>query len=838
MDKKLYKVMNWPLIEEIVYSESADPHRILGTQKAGNNTLVQAFFPNAKEVYVHWAVKEKDKETGKLADYAYDAKMELADEMGFFAALIPAKKVDSYYFKVIEENDGEWKVEDPYRFAPVITKEDTEKFRNGIHYEIYEKLGAHPMTIDGVEGVLFAVWAPNCMRVSVVGDFNHWDGRVHQMRRLDEVGIFELFLPGVPVGSNYKFEMKLKNGITFLKADPYANAAQLRPDTASVITDLNDFKWEDQKFIKERKSFQSQDAPISVYELYLGSVLERKDKETYPNYREIAAGVIKYVKEMGYTHVELMPVMEHPLDASWGYQVTGYYAPTSRYGSPEDFMYFVNELHKAGIGVILDFVPAHFPKDDYGLAGFDGTCLYEHADPRKGVHPHWGTLLFNYGRPEVSNFLIANALFWVEKYHADGIRMDAVASMLYLDYGRKDGEWLPNIYGGKENLEAIEMIKHLNSIMKKRNPGVLTIAEESTAFPLVTGDLDEDGLGFDLKWNMGFMNDYLDYIKYDPYFRAHHHGELTFSMIYAYTEKFMLVFSHDEVVHGKSSMLGKMPGMREQKFANLRLTYAFMMTHPGKKLLFMGQDLGEFDEWNEERAVEWNLLEYPGHQGVNKLMKDLNALYKSQKPLYELDNDPDGFEWINNISANDCYLTYARRGKKKDDVLLVIANYSGIEQVITTGVPIPGKYKELLNTDSKEYDGSGLVNPKPISSQEVEWDDRAESITVRMAPLSMTILEYVPFSKADLKRREEMKALIAAKEALRLTQEAEKLAQDAAVQAAERARLLERQMKEAKIAEKLAKENLEKAKNNTADAMNLVREESSKLDGKKAKKVD
>lgn len=838
MDKKLYKVMNWPLIEEIVYSESADPHRILGIKKAGSQTLVQAFFPAAKEVYVHWGVKEKDKETGKIANYAYDAKMEIVDEMGFFAALIPAKKVDSYYFKVIDEENGEWKVDDPYRFEPVITKTDLEKFKNGIHYEIYEKLGAHPMSIDGSEGVLFAVWAPNCMRVSVVGDFNHWDGRTHQMRRLGDSGVFELFLPGVPVGSNYKFELKLKNGITFLKADPYENSAQLRPDTASVITDLTNFVWDDQKFIKNRKTFQAQDAPISVYELYLGSMIRKNDDDAFPNYREIAESVIKYVKQMGYTHVELMPVMEHPLDESWGYQVTGYYAPTSRYGKPEDFMYFVNELHKAGIGVILDFVPAHFPKDDYGLAGFDGTCLYEHADPRRGVHPHWGTLLFNYGRPEVSNFLIANALFWVEKYHADGIRMDAVASMLYLDYGRKDGEWLPNIYGGKENLEAIEMIKHLNSIMKKRNPGVLTIAEESTAFPLVTGDLDEDGLGFDLKWNMGFMNDYLDYIKYDPYFRAHHHGELTFSMIYAYTEKFMLVFSHDEVVHGKSSMIGKMPGMREQKFANLRLTYAFMMTHPGKKLLFMGQDLAEFDEWNEKRAVEWNLLEYLGHQGVNKLVRDLNALYKEKKPLSELDNEPEGFEWINNISANDCYLTYARKGKKKDEVLLVIANYSGIEKVITTGVPIPGKYKELLNTDAKEYDGSGLINPKPISSQEVEWDDRPESITVRMAPLSMTILEYVPFSRADLKRREELKALIAAKEALRLTQEAEKLAQDEAAEAAERARFLERQMKEAKIAEKLAKEKLEMAKNNTADAMNQVREESSKLDGKKAKKVN
>ena len=838
MDKKLYKLMNWPLIEEIVYSESSDPHRILGAQKAGTQTLVQAFFPGAKEVYLHWVQKEKDKNTGKISNYAYDEKMEQADEVGFFAVLVPAKKLDSYRFHVIYEDETERTVEDPYRFDPVITKEDAEKFQSGIHYEIYEKLGAHPMTIDGTEGVLFAVWAPNCMRVSVVGDFNGWDGRIHQMRRLWDSGIFELFLPNVSVGSNYKFELKLKSGITYLKSDPYCNAAQLRPDTASVVTDLNHFKWEDAEFLEDRETFQMGQVPVSVYELYLGSVLDREDPETFPNYREIAPKLISYVKEMGYTHVEIMPVMEHPLDQSWGYQVIGYYAPTARYGTPEDFMYLVNELHKAGIGVILDWVPAHFPKDEYGLAHFDGTCLYEHQDPRKGIHPHWGTLLFNYGRPEVSNYLIANALFWVEKFHADGIRMDAVASMLYLDYGRNEGEWIPNVYGGKENLEAIEMIKHLNSIMKQRNPGVLMIAEESTAFPLITGSLEEDGLGFDLKWNMGFMNDYLNYVKYDPYFRAHHHSELTFSMIYAYSEKFMLVFSHDEVVHGKSSMIGKMPGMREQKFANLRLSYAFMMTHPGKKLLFMGQDLAEFDEWNEKRGVEWKLLEYPGHRGVSKLMKTLNALYREQGALYELDDEPAGFEWINNISANDCYLTYARKGRSEGNVLLVVANFSGVEKEITTGVPIPGKYKEIFNTDAKEFDGSGIVNAKAISSKEVEWDDRPESITVKMAPLSLSILQYVPFTKADLKRREEVKALIAAKEALRISQESEMNAMKEAQEAAKRAELLAKEAREAKLAAKQAQAALEQASLHTKDALALVQEETIKLEGKKGKKVD
>lgn len=833
MDKKLYKLMNWPLIEEIVYSESDDPHKILGAQKAGSQTLVQAFFPGASEVYLHWIQKEKDKETGKLTDYAYDRKMELADEMGFYAVLLPAKKLDSYLFRVLFEDGTEKTLEDPYRFAPILSKEDVNKFENGIHYTIYEKLGAHPMTVEGTEGVLFAVWAPNCKRVSVVGDFNGWDGRVHQMRRLADSGIFELFIPGVPVGSNYKFELKLKSGITYLKADPYCNAAQLRPDTASVVVDLNDFGWEDREFLKNRAKFQTGNVPMSVYELYLGSMTERPGEESFPNYREIAPKVISHVRKMGYTHVELMPVMEHPLDNSWGYQVIGYYAPTSRYGSPEDFAYFVNELHKAGIGVILDWVPAHFPRDAYGLAGFDGTCLYEHQDPRKGAHPHWGTLIFNYGRPEVSNYLIANALFWVEKYHADGIRMDAVASMLYLDYGRKDGEWIPNIYGGKENLEAIEMIKHLNSVMKKRNPGVLTIAEESTAFPLVTGALDKDGLGFDLKWNMGFMNDYLNYVRYDPFFRSHHHGELTFSMIYAYTEKFMLVFSHDEVVHGKGSMIGKMPGMREQKFANLRLTYAFMMTHPGKKLLFMGQDVAEFDEWNEGRAVEWKLLEYPGHRGISKLMQTLNVLYRDEKALYELDDDPEGFEWINNISANDCYLTYARKGKKKENVLLVVANFSGVEKEITTGVPIPGRYKEVLNTDAKEFDGSGVVNGKTILSKEREWDDRAESITLRMAPLSLSILQYCPFTKADLKHREEVKALIAANEALRMAMEEEKAAMELARQASQKALLLEKEALEAQREAKAAGDALEKAKKKTLLAEAQVQAESAKLEKKK-----
>ena len=731
MNNKLYKLMNWPAIEEIIYSEASDPHAVLGPHASGSGTLVQTFCPGAKKVQIQFLEDMSEKD------------MELADEDGFFAIWLPGKKLGAYQYIITDENGNTSIRQDAYRHGTLLTKEDEDLFAAGIHYTIYEKLGAHPMTMDEEDGVFFAVWAPNAIRVSVVGDFNAWDGRVHQMKK-SSAGIFEIFVPGAKAGDNYKYELKLRGGLTYLKADPYGNEAQLRPETASVVADLRDFIWEDDEWLKTRKSYQKKEAPMSVYELYLGSFTEPEEGEEYANYRKIAEKVVPYVKEMGYTHVELMPVMEHPFDASWGYQVIGYYAPTARYGSPVDFMYFVNELHKAGIGVILDWVPAHFPRDAYGLSNFDGTCLYEHLDPRQGSHPHWGTLIYNYGRPQVKNYLIANALFWAEKFHADGIRMDAVASMLYLDYGKNDGEWIANIYGGNENLEAVEFIKHLNSIMKKRNPGVLTIAEESTAWPMITGDLDEGGMGFDLKWNMGWMNDYLYYIRFDPYFRSHHHGELTFSMIYTYSEQFVLVFSHDEVVHGKSSLIGKMPGEREQKFANLRLSYAYMMTHPGKKLIFMGQDIGEFDEWNENRQVEWGLLAYPEHEGVNRLVKALNGLYRTLPALYELDNRPEGFEWINSISARDCFLTYLRKGKKKEDTLVVAANFSGIPMELTIGVPYAGGYKEILNTDAEAFGGSGRVNPRIKKAAKKEWDERPYSISIKLAALSVSILAYKP----------------------------------------------------------------------------------------------
>lgn len=807
MNKKLYKLMNWPQIEGIIYSEADDPHAVLGAHVVGNSVLVQTFQPGAKSVRLQPLEGDKS------------YKMEQADEEGFFALLLPGKTVPAYEYIVESENGSLRKVKDAYNFAPQITRQDTEKFNAGIHYMIYEKLGAHPMKIDGTEGTCFAVWAPNALRVSVTGDFNGWDGRVHQMRRLWDSGIFELFIPDVKEGDCYKFEVKAKGGLTFMKADPYGFGAQLRPESASVVRNLDSFAWKDSKWIQSRTVRQAQDKPMSVYEVYLGSFDKPKDGREFYTYRELAPKIIAYVKKMGYTHIELMPVMEHPLDESWGYQVIGYYAPTARYGTAEDLMFFVDEMHKAGIGVIFDWVPAHFPRDTYGLSGFDGTCLYEHQDPRQGFHPHWGTLIYNYGRPEVTNYLIANALYWVEQYHADGIRIDAVASMLYLDYGKNDGEWVANIYGGNENLEAVEFLKHLNSIMKKRNPGVLMIAEESTAWPRVTGSFDEDGLGFDLKWNMGFMNDYLGYIATDPFFRSGCHNELTFSMIYAYSEKFMLVLSHDEVVHGKKTLLGKMPGERDKQFANLRLTFAYHMTHPGKKLLFMGQDIGEYDEFNEKRAVEWELLEKEDHGKLNRMVADLNKLYVSQPALHVKDTSWEGFEWINCITPNACMLSYIRKTDKTDDMLVVVANFADVRQEFRVGVPFEGKYKEIFNTDDRIYGGSGCVNKKACETKEMEWDGKPYAIDMVSASLSISIFSYTPYTeeeKAEIekKRAEERRKAKEAEERRLAKEEAEQTAK-AAAEARELAKQAAAEAKE--LAKRAAEEARQRAK--AADEM-------------------
>ena len=730
VEDKLFDLMNWADVDSVVYSEEDNPHSILGPHIIKEGILIQAFIPAAKKITVRVEGKKK----------AYE--MTLEDEEGFYAALIPGKKIPQYTLDITFADGTAVTCADPYAFEPVLTKEDTEKFNQGICYDIYEKLGAHPMTVDGVEGVHFAVWAPNALRVSLVGNFNQWDGRCLPMRRLWDSGIYELFVPGISVGKIYKYEIKTNSRLTFLKADPYANAAELRPDTASVVADLTQFVWTDEKWMEARKGIDTKTSPVAIYEMNLGSWKKPEDQEFY-NYRELAPMVAEYVKEMGYTHIELMPIMEHPFDASWGYQVTGYYAPTARYGKPEDFMYFMNYMHEQGIGVILDWVPAHFPRDTFGLAGFDGTCLYEHQDPRKGSHPHWGTLIYNYGRPEVSNFLIANALFWADKYHADGIRMDAIASMLYLDYGKNDGEWVANEYGGNGNLEALEMLKHLNSIFKKRKDGAILIAEESTAWPKITGDVNEDGVGFDYKWNMGWMNDFIRYMSLDPIYRSGDHNGLTFSMIYAYSENFILTLSHDEVVHGKCSLINKMPGELPQKFANLRAAYGYMMTHPGKKLLFMGQEFAQYKEWDEAVQLDWEDLKQEPNSQMQAYVKALLAFYKTHPALYAMDFDCEGFEWINAISANENMVTFVRKTEKKEDMLLVVCNFSPlVYEKHKIGVPYPGKYKEIFNSDKAEFGGEGNVNPRVKQSKASECDGREDSITIKVPPMGISIFSY------------------------------------------------------------------------------------------------
>ena len=576
-----------------------------------------------------------------------------------------------------------------------MTELDTYLFGQGTHYEIYNKMGAHLAVKNGKEGVYFVVWAPKAKEVYVVGDFNDWRAYGYDMKPVSDGGVYELFVEGAKAGQCYKFLIISQDGEALYKADPYANAAQLRPETASVITDLTGFKWTDDKWVENKKKEDHLSSAMSIYECHIGSWRKQKDgtKDGYMNYRDIAHELAEYVSDMGYTHVELMGIAEYPFDGSWGYQVTGYYAPTARYGTPKDFMYFVDYMHKKGIGVILDWVPAHFPKDAHGLANFDGSCVYEYADPRKGEHPDWGTKVFDYSKNEVSNFLIANGMYWVDKFHIDGLRVDAVASMLYLDYGRTEGNWVPNKYGGNGNLEAMSFLKHFNSMMKKRFPQAVTIAEESTAWPNVSGDPDNgDCLGFTFKWNMGWMHDFTEYMKLDPYFRKFNHGKLTFSLMYAYSENFILVLSHDEVVHGKCSMLNKMPGAdKAEKMNNLRAAYGFMFTHPGKKLLFMGQDFGMENEWWEARQIDWELTELSENTALMNYVRDLNKLYRNEPALYELDFDPEGFEWINNISANECIVAFARKASDGSE-LIVVANFTPVERdKYKIGVPAMGK---------------------------------------------------------------------------------------------------------------------------------------------------
>ena len=628
-----------------------------------------------------------------------------------------------------------------------ITEFDQYLFGQGTHYDLYNKLGAHPMTVDGEEGVYFAVWAPNAEAVSLVGNFNEWDKNATPMERLEPLGIYEIFLPEMKIGDIYKYCVTTKAGYTILKADPYGFQAELRPNNASVIADISDFKWQDSRWMKKREKFDDKKDPMFVYEVHPGSWKKHEqteeDVDGFYNYREMAHELAKYVKDMGYTHVELMGIAEHPFDGSWGYQVTNYFAPTSRHGSPEDFQYFINYLHQQNIGVILDWVPAHFPRDAFGLAEFDGTCLYEYADPRKGEHPDWGTKVFDYGKTEVRNFLICNALFWLEKYHVDGLRVDAVASMLYLDYGREDGQWVPNIYGGNENLEAIEFFKHLNTIVKKRNPGIVMIAEESTAWPKVTDKAEYGGLDFSLKWNMGWMHDFLEYMKLDPYFRKYNHTKMNFAMVYAYSENYMLVLSHDEVVHLKCSMIEKMPGSYEEKFKNLMAGYAFMTGHPGKKLLFMGQDFGQHREWSEERELDWFLLEKePNHQ-LQLFVKELLHLYKSNKCLYEYDCWPEGFEWINADDGDRSIFSFVRHSASGKNNMLFVINFTPVERPdYRVGTTCRRKHTLVLNSDDKKFGGKGKRRPKEYKPVKKECDGRKYSIQYKLPAYGVAVFKF------------------------------------------------------------------------------------------------
>ena len=621
---------------------------------------------------------------------------------------------------------------------------DQYLFGQGNHYEIYQKMGAHKVTCKGKEGVYFAVWAPHARRVAVIGDFNDWDFEADYMERQEPLGIYTLFVPGVKEGDLYKFCIETEQGKRIFKADPFANYAELRPGTASRVTDISHLKWTDDAWMKARETWDHKVNPMSIYEVHMGSWMRHpgREDEGFYTYREFAEAITKYVKDMGYTHVELMGMAEHPFDGSWGYQVTGYYAPTSRYGTPEDFAYMINYLHRNNIGVILDWVPAHFPRDAHGLADFDGTPTFEYADPRKGEHPDWGTKIFDYGKAEVKNFLIANALFWIEHFHVDGLRVDAVASMLYLDYGKQDGQWVANKYGGNENLEAIEFFKHLNSVVLGRNKGAVMIAEESTAWPKVTGAPEDGGLGFSLKWNMGWMHDFTEYMKLDPYFRKNAHNMMTFAMSYAYSENYILVLSHDEVVHLKCSMLNKMPGLGFDKYANLKVGYAFMTGHPGKKLLFMGQEFAQLREWSEERELDWFLLAEPEHQAIQNWYRDLLHLYKKNKAMYEMDSDPSGFQWIN---ADVCFrsiYSFMRHSKDGKKNLLFVCNFTPMERPdYRVGVPRRKQLKLILNSDDKKYGGKGEERPLVYKPVKQECDGQKYSFAYPLPAYGVAVFE-------------------------------------------------------------------------------------------------
>ncbi len=726
------KPLNADSVYALVSGSHGAPGDILGPHKTGaGQTIIRAFRPNAVNVALV-----------KTASGDRISMTRLRDE-GLFEVMLDGEwKPNDYYFAGTTFNGQEITFGDPYAFASQMTDFDIYLLREGKHLYSYEKLGAHVTTLEGVSGVNFAVWAPNALRVSVTGNFNGWDARTHPMRKVGESGIWELFIPGIGEGEIYRYHLKSTlNNFQIEKSDPYAFYSEMRPRNASVVYDINGYEWGDAGWIEGRAARNPLLSPMSIYEVHLGSWKRRKDG-TFCSYRELADELVAYVRDMGFTHIELMPVAEHPLDASWGYQVTGYFAPTSRFGTPKDFMYFVDQCHQNNIGVIVDWVPAHFPKDGHGLSYFDGTHLYEHEDRRRGEHPDWGTLIFNYGRNEVRNFLVTNALFWMKMYHIDGLRVDAVSSMLYLDFSRQSDQWVPNKYGGRENLEAIDFLREVNQVTHTEFPGTVMIAEESTSWPMVSRPPYVGGLGFTFKWDMGWMHDTLEYIKKDPIYRRYHHNQITFSMFYAFNENFILSLSHDEVVHMKGSLINKAAGDWWQKFATLRLLFGYQYTHSGKKLNFMGQEFGQWREWSEARGLDWTLLDLPTHQGAQRWMRDLNHFYKSQPCFWERDLDWQGFQWVDANDADNSTFSYMRFAQDKQDFVLVAMNFTPIpRQHYRIGVPEPGNYAELLNSDAAIYGGSNVGNSGGVLSKPEPWREWSHSLEITIPPLGMVVFK-------------------------------------------------------------------------------------------------
>jgi len=735
--------INLNTLSSIIDGVNANPASVLGPhaiQVDGKNAVaVRGYFPGFDQA---WLLDDRNAAT---------RPMRRIHPSGVYEGLMPqqdSSTIPQYRFRLSNSTGKTIEMKDPYAVPSLISDFDRHLFNAGEHWKIYEKLGSHLRDVDGHVGVNFAVWAPNAQSVQVIGDFNHWDGRSHCMQKQIPSGIWELFVPQIGTGQKYKYRIRMLDGQVVDKTDPYGVFAELPPRTASIVTSLDDYQWKDDQWMDRRKVENQLEKPMSVYEVHLGSWRKCKTGvHGWMNYREIAHQLVQYCKEMGFTHLELLPVSEHPFTGSWGYQTVGYFSVTSRYGTPEDFMYFVDHCHQNNIGVIIDWVPAHFPKDSHGLRQFDGSALYEHADPRQGEHPDWGTMIFNFGRNEVRNFLVANALFWLEKYHIDGLRVDAVASMLYLDYSRKEGEWVPNVYGGRENLEAIHLLREFNIQSHLQHPGVLTIAEESTAWPGVSRPTEFGGLGFSLKWNMGWMNDTLRYMRHEPIHRQFHQNELTFSLIYAFTENFTLPLSHDEVVHGKGALIAQMAGDLWQKFANLRLLYSYMWTHPGKNLLFMGCELAQWHEWNYDSEIQWDLLDWETHRGVQKLVADLNHLVKREPALHELDFSGDGFEWIDCMNAQDSVLGYIRKAKDPNDFVVVCSNFTPIVRKYRMGVPRDGFYREIFNSDSVHYAGTNVGNhPGILADSKIPQHGRPASIELTLPPLATVVFKLDSFA--------------------------------------------------------------------------------------------